>query len=72
MEIGSLYEEMEAAVMQEILTDLEDELIHVYMRAAAERLHPKQTEMLWHVVATPAMMKELACHVASAPAIASC
>jgi len=72
-EIGRVYEQMEAAVMHEILADLEDELVPIYLQAAAERVSPERREqLLWHVVATPAMMREFSSHVAASPPIASC
>ena len=71
-EIEAVYEQMEEAAMMEILSELEEELVPMYMGAAAATppsYERAREQMLWDVVATPMMMREFSHHVSAHPAI---
>jgi len=63
-----LYKNLQEDVVMELLSGLRDELTPMYNEAAAEVPAPKQPtappDMLWHVVATPQMMRAFSATVA--------
>lgn len=75
-EIDQVYEHIEEDAMMDILKDIETELMPAYLAgeltpsqpAAPAPQSPAREEMLWHLTATPDMMRGLAAHVAAQPA----
>ena len=73
-EIGFIYEQMEAAVVTQIPTDLEHEVTPMCMQteAGSRGWSQRREDSLRHLVATPQMMREFAAKVAASPPLASC
>lgn len=69
-EIDSIYANLEEDAMMSIFADLEGELRDVYA-APAVAPQPAQESLLWHVVATPTMMRDYGAQVAAASLVST-